>query len=318
MRPSDEEVKLIRQLHADGHSVEAISESFHMSRRWVRELVTSPATPEQLEAVERARAELEEEAEVASDATSFAGFAGEQAEFVAGWSTRPSRTEATRTLTGRGTHDDTLEAHPSSGRWDPDHAGPRATCRSRSRDPDLASALEVPAPSFDVGLVAHTTATVGTLTDAENPRDVPRRLTDLTSNVAHGRHRKDRTTLKSEHLSDLFPLDPISAEESFTLIERACNVPKWDRAMVAGLLEGLVANGLVVQDGDPNQRTYRRAAPGAPEAVQEAARSLKAPQRFEAPAADNPGRAGFDAAVSSAVYSILRAEGLLGGHDEPR
>lgn len=83
MRPSDQEIETIRQLHADGHSVSAIAESYHMSRRWLRELVTDVAPPEQVEAVNEERERLAVEAEIASDAASFAGFpGGDQADYV--------------------------------------------------------------------------------------------------------------------------------------------------------------------------------------------------------------------------------------------
>jgi hypothetical protein len=82
MKLTQEQIDTIRDLHARGHAVNAIAESFSLSRRFVRELCTDVPSAEAVEAVRQERQRLEEEAEVASDATSFAGFAGEQAEWV--------------------------------------------------------------------------------------------------------------------------------------------------------------------------------------------------------------------------------------------
>jgi hypothetical protein len=81
----------------------------------------------------------------------------------------------------------------------------------------VTSTQEVPPSGSSGGLVAVAPGAVGNLADPK-PGELPRRLTDVPSNVIYWQHRKARITVIIQHLAECFELAPISEEEAERII----------------------------------------------------------------------------------------------------
>jgi hypothetical protein len=68
---------------------------------------------------------------------------------------------------------------------------------------------------------------------------------------------------------------------------------------------------LIIQEGDPSQRTYRRAASGAPEHIHDAAALVGAAQVPKAEP-DNVSYEGYCTEVERMTRAVLVQEGLIG------
>lgn len=77
MAPTKTAIDDIRALHAEGHTVVAIAETYGLSRRYVQEICADPPTAEELEAVAEARRQRERARY--ADTPRFAGFEGQDA-----------------------------------------------------------------------------------------------------------------------------------------------------------------------------------------------------------------------------------------------